>query len=916
MAKKINYFRSHVRQGMTTIADHDNTGKRSKININLKVKETNLKDNTSANLQIDKEVSILGPGDVTGLNTKIISKAFPNKNTSNFEPSQVPFIEFSEPDFVWRYSCKTVNEGQNWIPWLSLIVLQSGNNEDAEFTEERSTSKDLPPRIRIKSNAVLPDLNQSWRWSHVNTIQTEGLSPKELENKIKNAPDQVICRQICARRLKPNTAYRAFLIPTYKIGAETALGNSNEDIDRRALLWDEPSEAIGSVMPYFYDWKFRTGDEGNFDTLVKKIVPREIQNLGSKTIDFSNPGYGIDEPDFILSIESALTGINGQEGNDPMPVEKKQQLAELFNRGIEHNNEETILRVTPPVYGEWYAGKQNSSEKVNVDRNEWLEEVNLDFRYRTIAGLGVEFVKKNQEGLMKSAWQQYNKVKKVNRELNLGRFGRELSGCMNKRLKELQPHNYFKLSLPLQNKVLIEGEGNEPNTTIAPYLKASHITDHLTHKKVRKYLNKRKGIRTGDALVQVKDSHLVSKSFRVEGVKRYTHQGTPSNFYQKSEDFLETEWVDNIVEKTKGAMDPNKHIVDRIKQRTKSFRGREKLLNQLSDKEDELRPVKWYPEFHQPMYHYLKGLSEEYILSGLENIPMNTVGLLQSNRKFVEAFMLGLNHEMASELRWREFPTDMRGSYFRSFWDTTIYSLDPEEKQNFRNTNYGQQLLQQLTIQFGNAYNTFEEIEAAYVEPNPDSTQKQVATLYEEAVEKWLLTRDEDKDIAQISEWSTASNLGNHPVDGKPNANQENQNQTVILLRAELLQKFNNVLIYLVPKNANGKPDFTNSENRKFPIFEGEIGADIVFLGFDLVSADAEDYFLIFEERITELQYGLDVTGDAENIGWEDFAGHEEGEYLDGKLPGGDSNWNNPAFIGNVMTRKQTRVAVKLSTLI
>ena len=61
------------------------------------------------------------------------------------------------------------------------------------------------------------------------------------------------------------------------------------------------------------------------------------------------------------------------------------------------------------------------------NRNLWLEELNLDFRHRAAAGLGVQFVKENQENLMKSAWEQLSKVKKVNQELNLGRFGREVS---------------------------------------------------------------------------------------------------------------------------------------------------------------------------------------------------------------------------------------------------------------------------------------------------------------------------------------------------------------------------------------------------------------------------------------------------------------------------------------------------------
>ena len=33
--------------------------------------------------------------------------------------------------------------------------------------------------------------------------------------------------------------------------------------------------------------------------------------------------------------------------------------------------------------------------------------------------------------------------------------------------------------------------------------------------------------------------------------------------------------------------------------------------------------------------------------------------------------MVGVNHEFARELLWREYPTDQRGTYFRQFWDVT-----------------------------------------------------------------------------------------------------------------------------------------------------------------------------------------------------------------------------------------------------
>jgi hypothetical protein len=43
---------------------------------------------------------------------------------------------------------------------------------------------------------------------------------------------------------------------------------------------------------------------------------------------------------------------------------------------------------------------------------------------------------------------------------------------------------------------------------------------------------------------------------------------------------------------------------------------------------------------------------------------------LKTNRRFVEAYMVGLNVEMGRELLWRGFPTDQQGTCFKQFWDT------------------------------------------------------------------------------------------------------------------------------------------------------------------------------------------------------------------------------------------------------
>ena len=41
---------------------------------------------------------------------------------------------------------------------------------------------------------------------------------------------------------------------------------------------------------------------------------------------------------------------------------------------------------------------------------------------------------------------------------------------------------------------------------------------------------------------------------------------------------------------------------------------------------------------------------------------------VQTNPRFVEALMVGANHEMGREMLWQGLPTDQRGTPFQHFW--------------------------------------------------------------------------------------------------------------------------------------------------------------------------------------------------------------------------------------------------------
>ena len=119
--------------------------------------------------------------------------------------------------------------------------------------------------------------------------------------------------------------------------------------------------------------------------------------------------------------------------------------------------------------------------------------------------------------------------------------------------------------------------------------------------------------------------------------------------------------------------DTNRKLLDSIKPENTIYarvRASETLAAGSEQSDDNLAPIFDAPSFPQPMYEALRDLSQDFLFAGLEQVPPNTVAVLEPNPEFVEAFLIGLNSEMSSELLWRNYPTDQRETFFQQFWDT------------------------------------------------------------------------------------------------------------------------------------------------------------------------------------------------------------------------------------------------------
>jgi hypothetical protein len=88
-------------------------------------------------------------------------------------------------------------------------------------------------------------------------------------------------------------------------------------------------------------------------------------------------------------------------------------------------------------------------------------------------------------------------------------------------------------------------------------------------------------------------------------------------------------------------------------------------------------PVMAAPRLPWAMYKPLAAISQDWLVPGIGNVPESTVAVMRPNHAFIEAYLVGLNHEMARELLWRGFPTDQRGTVFDRFWSESAAEIAP-----------------------------------------------------------------------------------------------------------------------------------------------------------------------------------------------------------------------------------------------
>ncbi|MCS6297017.1 MAG: hypothetical protein H8K09_12355 [Nitrospira sp.] len=663
-------FYSWLRQGLLAGlsapgASGPPTGGRLALPIRLRVNDR---------APIEVNVELYGPGDITGLDAREIIRTEPHAHMTDFEPNYFPAIEFDRPDFPWLFTPAAADGVRRLRPWICLIVVP----------KDRAAIKTNPQRPLPAITCALedlPDLDQSWAWAHVQIVAAQSTTPDPspratLQKILNDHPERTLSRLLAPRRLDANTAYYACLVPTYEVGRKAGLGEPIKPEDEQALkpAWAKNATPGPITLPVYFQWEFRTGLAGDFESLARRLKAQPLPStVGLRPVDISTPGWGMPTlppgaPGSLLDLGGALQTPETQPRPWPDEPRKTFQLSlgTILNApAAMADTSGAPALLGPPLYGQWYVDRDSLPAADQPPL--WFRDLNLDPRHRIAAGIGTTVIRNEQEPLMASAWDQLEQQRRDRQRLKRAQLAEAVGDSLSKKhFAALDPAGLLQLTGPaLRGLTGIASPSTTPATDTSSLLSGHPAVTGTFRRLTRAH------------------GPIASHAVQFDGLRLPTTSpaSTAGQAFRPLMQFAIA---------TKQRQAPALREWSELKV---------EMLRRLSPKDAVLAAVRntmptidntelttFAPSFPQPMYEPLRDYAPDMLLPGMDKVPSNTIALLKTDPALIEAYLLGLNHEMSRELLWRGFPTDQRGTYFRQFWDAggdELPTTDAEREARF-----------------------------------------------------------------------------------------------------------------------------------------------------------------------------------------------------------------------------------------
>jgi hypothetical protein len=632
---------------------------------------------------VNVPVSRYGPGDVIGIAASLIKTRSPGPDSIGMTPNLFPYVEFTVPDLPWWVTPGDPDAKNQLTPWLTLLVIEAssgsplGNAANAKLPVVNVDPRDLPPSDELAE------------WAHVQ-ISSDGAAN---ETTFRGGT----ARTLSPRALRASTRYVVCLVPAFEAGRLAGLGQVPTDPMSATLAWS--SSSSGAVLLPVYDhWFFTTGPSGDFETLARKLKGRDIAS-SSVPLALNVAAVSGNVPGKLAPFEGALRPVGSEAAWTGAATDQaKTQLSAWMQREGAGSASTPVLG--PPIYGSIETGKTSMSSG-------WSSDLNLDPRRRAAAGLGTEIVRRNQDGLTDEAWRQIGDLERARRE----HAGARLADIATLRL-------HIRMVAPLG--------GAHALVTLSPALRrmkdasAGTFAARLGQSKLESASlsgSFRRVMAAKTPAAARRAGHGVARTLPVENARAFVPGAAPpsppnlvtdaqlqkavlghtievnrSGAGRSTGDSGSTttrkiavtvNLSDNqvaILKEAAGALDAEQPEVVEVTApepfawiapvapavtAAMRFEARVNLASAARVRSGSV--IVATPRFDEPLAEWL---DPAYLLAGV-NLPPDTAGLLEVNSPFIEALMVGANHELDRELAWRGVPLDRASTPLTRFFGST-----------------------------------------------------------------------------------------------------------------------------------------------------------------------------------------------------------------------------------------------------
>ena len=325
-------FLPWVRRGLASQISGGATANFATLTLTLSVNDTAV--------PAPPHVRLHGPADVKSIDRRAFIRTEPRDGADAFEPNYLAAVELATPDLPWMLT-PGAPDGGRLRPWICLVVVP--DEDGVSLVAGAGGISVLRLSAPLNPAAELPDLDQIDSWAHA---QITG-APATTAVFARDDP-ATLSRLIASRKLEPSRRYLACVAPTYRAGLNAGLGLPVTP-DDLAPAWSASVTAPFS-LPVYFAFRFQTGPGGDFASLAQKIrPPSQPISAGTRTVDLSAPGFGAPAaPGVTLGLEGALRTF-GMEST-PWPADAQTPYEVGLRKALSPPPAADPV-VTPPTFG-------------------------------------------------------------------------------------------------------------------------------------------------------------------------------------------------------------------------------------------------------------------------------------------------------------------------------------------------------------------------------------------------------------------------------------------------------------------------------------------------------------------------------------------------------------------------------------